>query len=640
MVIKFSLGADVLARKPDYIVGVVVARQADNRRHGDVAARLLHQAAEAARWHVDDGGLAAAWFEALREFGVDPAAHPPAVERLLERVRRGEALPSVNPAVDLANAVSLRYHVSLGVHDLEQTRGSLSVRLARSGDTFLAHGADTPEGVPAGEPVYVDERDVRTRWWVSRQSQGGRALPRSHLLFFPIDGFSGDRERIQQAAAELAQLLHEHLGARTAFHLLDRTCPECVLLHFPLLSRVPSGGDAIDELLGRGVVDIIKREEIEPRLRNGEKLKVKLGMDPTSSRVHLGRATRLFKLREFQLLGHTIQFVVGSFTGMLGDPSDKKATRQQLTAAQVQKNMASYSTQAGQVIDISKAELHYNADWLAPLTFAEVIELAANFTVQQMIERENFHGRYVAGRPIYLHELLYPLLQGQDSVVLQSDVELGGTDQLFNMLAGRVLQERAGQQPQTVITGPLIPGTNGDKMSSSEGNVINVLDSPRDQYFNLMRMHDDLIVTYFETCTTVPFTEVRELAEDLESGRLNPRNAKARLARTIVTQFHSKEDALVAEREFEREVRQHERPAEIANVTLAGGARKLADLVYDLGLVNTKAAARRLVEQGGVAIDGVRITTPQEAVEPRDGMVVRAGKAGWARVRVAAAASR
>lgn len=632
---KFCIAPEILARRPDYLVGVVVARHADNRQHADTPA-LLRAAEAYVRATPSDEACARLWTAALEQFGVDVRQHPPAIGRLLERVSAGQALPSVNPAVDLANTVALRHQVSLGVHDLDAIQGDITVRLAGQRDTFLPFGTDDVEAVPVGEPVYADARDVRTRWWISRQSRRGRGEEQSQTLFFPIDGFAGQTEaQVRAAVDELAALLREHLGAATMTAIVDAGQPCCTLLRYPLISNVPPGGDAIDELLGRGVVDLIKREEIEPRLRNGERLKVKLGMDPTGPRLHIGRATRLFKLRQFQELGHTVQFVVGSFTGMLGDPSDKTAYRQQLTPAQIQANMQTYVEQAAKIIDIRQAEVTYNADWLAPMTFADVIELASSFTVQQMIERENFHDRYVAGRPIYLHEFLYPLLQGQDSVVLRSDVEIGGTDQLFNMLAGRVLQERAGQRPQVVMTGPLIPGANGEKMSTSDGNVINMLDPARDQYFALMRMHDELIPTYFETCTMVPLAEIRELAEELETGRLNPREAKARLARTIVTQFHSAAAAQAAEQNFEREVRHHERPLELPEAATTVQPRRLADLIVELQLAPSKGAARRLVEQGGVEVDGERLRHPNGEVTPADGMVLRVGKAGWVRLKVA-----
>lgn len=574
------------------------------------------------------------WHAALERLGVDVAQHPPAIERLTARVHEGQPLPAVNPAVDLANAVALKHHVSLGVHDLDATRGDITVRLAHEGDSFQPFGNDAPEAVPAGEPVYVDERDVRTRWWISRQSREGRADEQSRTLFFPIDGFVGTTDGdVRAAVDELAALLREHLGAVTTTGFVDAAHPWCMLLRFPLLSKVPLDGDAIDEVLGRGVVDLIKRDEIEPRLRSGEHLKIKHGVDPTGPLLHIGRATQFFKLRQFQDLGHTVQFLVGSFTGMLGDPSDKSAYRRQLTAAEVGRNMERYVEQASLILDITKTEVRFNADWLAGLTFAEVIELAANFTVQQMIERENFHARYVAGKPIYLHEFLYPLMQGYDSVVLQCDVEIGGTDQLFNMLAGRVLQERAGQRPQVVMTGPLIPGTNGEKMSTSVGNVVNVLDPPHKQYFALMRLPDELILTYFETCTTVPMAEIRDLAEELESGRLNPRDAKARLARTIVAQFHGAMAATEAEQAFEREVRHHERPLDIPEVHLTAVPRRLADLLVELCLAPSKGAARRLIEQGGVEVGGERLRQPNAEVTPVDGLVVRVGKAGWARLR-------
>ncbi|HEY8746194.1 MAG TPA: tyrosine--tRNA ligase [Chloroflexota bacterium] len=633
---KFCIAPELLASQPDYLVGVVVARLVDNRRSEGPVTELLRQAEAMVRLQPVDAANGTAWRTAFAQFGIDVQQHPPAVDRLLERVQAGQVLPSVNPAVDLANAIALRHHVSLGVHDLDAVRGDITVRFARDGDTFLPFGSEESETVPVREPVYADERDVRTRWWISRQSRHGRAEARSSTLFFPIDGFAGPTEpQVRAAVDDLAALLRKYLGAVTLTALVDARQPCCTLRRFSLISNVPPDGDAIDELLGRGVVDVIKREELEPRLRSGERLKVKLGMDPTGPRLHVGRATRLFKLRQFQDLGHTVQFVVGSFTGMLGDPSDKTAYRQQLTPVQVHANMQTYVEQAAKIIDIHEAEVHYNADWLAPMTFADVIELASSFTVQQMIERENFHDRYVSGKPIYLHEFLYPLLQGQDSVVLRSDVEIGGTDQLFNMLAGRVLQERAGQRPQAVMTGPLIPGTNGEKMSTSVGNVVNVLDPPREQYFALMRMHDELIPTYFETCTTVPLSEIRDLVEELESGRLNPREAKAHLARTIVSQFHGAEAAQTAEREFEREVRQHERPLEIPEFTITRQPRRLADLIVELHLAPSKGAARRLVEQGGVEVGGERLRQPNADVTPMDGMILRVGKAGWARLKVA-----
>ncbi len=634
---KFSVSPDLFARYPNYVVGVVVARRVDNSQaHAQAAEAVLRQAEAWVREHAQAAEPHAYWHTALQASQVDPAAHPPAVERLLARVQRGERIPSVNPAVDLANAVSLRHGVPLGAHDLDAVTGDLAVRLARAGDTFLSYDASEPDQVPVGEPVYADGKDIRTRYWVSRQSRTGRCEAYSQSLFFPIDGFVGvDNTAVRTAMDELASLLQQHLGAVTTSALLGASTPQATLRRYDLVSKVKPGGDAIDELLGRGVVDLIKRDEIEPRLRNGETVKIKLGMDPTGPMLHVGRATRLFKLREFQQLGHTVQLVVGSFTGMLGDPSDKTAHRQQLTPQQVHANMQRYVEQAALVIDVSKAEVNFNADWLSKLTFADVIELAANFTVQQMLEREAFQLRYEASKPIFLHELLYPLLQGQDSVELRSDIELGGTDQLFNMLAGRVLQGRAGQRPQVVMTGPLILGTNGEKMSTSAGNVINMLSSPRDQYFGLMRMHDDLILTYFETCTTTPLAEIRDLAEQLEDGAINPRDAKARLARVMVTQFHSAEAAVAAEQEFEREVRHHDRPVSLPEVQIAATSRRLPDLLRELGMATSGGAAKRLIEQGAVEVDGQRVRDPNSTITPVEGMVLRAGKSNWAKLRVA-----
>lgn len=650
----FYIAADVAKRIPTIFVGAVVARHADNRRGAAEAAALLSQAQEAvaaeigaergggSTWESWPAGSSwesrppiALWRRAFEQAGLDPR-YPSSIEALLRRIASGERIPSINPAVDIANALSLKYRLPVGAHDVDQLHGDLGIKLAGEGIHFLPPQAEEDEIVPTGELVYGDTKEVRTRRWVWRQSARGRVTPSSTTIFFPIDGFKGETdEAVRDAVAELEGLVRELLAARTRRFFVDAHHPSQPILRFGMISKVKPGGDAIDEAMGRGVVDLITREELEPRLRGGEKLKVKLGFDPTGPLLHVGRATQLFKLRQFQRLGHTIQFVVGNFTGMLGDASDKTAKRQMLTAEQVQANMAKYVEQVGKILDTSTAEIYYNADWLSELRMADVIRLASEFTVAQMIERENFIERYRTGKPIGLHEFLYPLLQGQDSVELHSDVEVGGTDQLFNLLAGRVLQRAAGQRPQAVITGPLIPGTNGEKMSTSLGNTVNILDSPRDQYFAIMRMVDELMITYYETCTTVPLDEIRALSEELEDDRVNPMEVKRRLARTIVGQFHSPEAALQAEEEWDEQVRHGGVPDDVPVIELPSEPRPLVDLLVACNLAASKSEARRLIEQRAVAVDGERVAAANESITPRDGMLVRSGKKRWARIAVA-----
>lgn len=390
--------------------------------------------------------------------------------------------------------------------------------------------------------------------------------------------------------------------------------------------------DEIEELMVRAVVDVIVRDELEAKLRSGRPLRVKLGIDPTSPRIHLGRAVQLRRLKRFQRLGHQVQMVVGDFTARIGDASDKSSARPMLTPEQIESNLGQYRAQIGKIIDVGRAEFRYNSEWLGQLGMADVVHLASNFTVAQMLERENFTLRFQAQKPIGLHEFFYPLMQGYDSVALSSDIELGGTDQVFNLMAGRILQKAFGREPQSIITGVMIEGTDGRKMSSSWGNVISILDPPNEQFGRIMAMRDDLMVRYFDACTDVPYNEITGIAEALGRGEVAPLEVKKRLARETVTLYHSEAEAWEAQDYFERTVQRKELPNEIPLVEVSGKAAVLADLMVHCGLTPSKSEARRLVEQGGVQVDGVRVLDPGQEIRLTDGMVLKAGKRKFVRV--------
>ncbi len=308
--------------------------------------------------------------------------------------------------------------------------------------------------------------------------------------------------------------------------------------------------DEIDELLTRGVVDVIVRDDVEKRLRAGEKLRVKLGIDPTGPRLHIGRAVALRKLRQFQDLGHTICLVIGDFTAQIGDASDKDSARRLLSEREVYENMATYKNQIARILDVSKVEWSYNSDWLGQLRFKDVINLSLNFTVAQMLERENFSLRYAEGKPIGLHEFFYPMMQGYDSYALHADMELGGTDQLFNLMAGRTIQKSLGQRPQDIMVMSMIWGLDGRKMSTSEGNTILIDEPAVDMYGKVMSMGDEHIVSYFEAATDVPMREIEEIRRELEGGA-NPMLAKKQLAYAITRLYHGVEGAQEGQRFFE-----------------------------------------------------------------------------------------
>ena len=350
----------------------------------------------------------------------------------------------------------------------------------------------------------------------------------------------------------------------------------------------------IDEILLRGVAEVIQKDSLRSKLLSGKKLRIKFGIDPTSPNIHLGRAVALLKLRALQDLGHTIVFIVGDFTGVIGDTSDKESERPMLTSKEVKKNMKSYIAQAKKILSTKNLEIHYNSKWLGKLRYDEIGEQADAFSLADFISRENIKKRLEAGSRISLREVLYPLMQGQDSVAVSADIELGGTDQKFNMLAGRRLQERAKRQPQDILMVNLIEGTDGRKMSSSWGNTIDILDEPQNMFGKTMSLNDSLIVKYFIHCTRVPMAEVEVIQQALKGNTINPRDAKLKLAEKITALYHGEKKALQARNDFINTFAKRGAPADLKEEIVERGT-KLDDIILSLGLVASKTEWRRLV---------------------------------------------
>ncbi|MDA8218313.1 MAG: tyrosine--tRNA ligase [Dehalococcoidales bacterium] len=633
---RFGISKEVFDLFPDFCVGVVVAVGLNNR-DGSAAAELQQAVMEArdslVHLPLADDPSQKAWAAAFARLGIDHERFPNAAEALLRRVGEGEQIPSINPAVDLGNTVSLRYRLPVGAHDLDRLHGDFVVRVSGGGDAFTPMGETESEPVPAGEVVYADAAEVRTRRWVWRLGERAKVTAASQNIFFPIDGFVGvNDEAVRQAAADLASLVEQHLGAQVTTFFLDRANPTV-----DLPASVRREPDAVERLLTRGVAEAIPFEDMERYLRAGGKIRIYIGIDPTSRVIHLGHAVALRKLREFQRLGHKVVFLIGDFTGRIGDPTDKSAMRVQLTAEQVVENATSYIEQAGKILDIDSPtnpiEIRYNGEWWDSLTARDMIELAANFTVQQMIQRDMFQRRLEENKPIGLHEFLYPLLQGYDSVALDVNAEIGGTDQTFNMLAGRTLLRALKDKEKFVVSVPLLEGTDGRKMSKSFGNVIGVDDPPYEMYGRLMSLKDELIPRYFELCTDVSALELAQIERELAGQTVNPMALKKRLARHIVAFYHSAEAAREAEARFEREVQQGELPEEMPTVSLShGGSWPVVDLLLALNLATSRGEARRLIQQGSVQTDGVRVEDPRATVAVSDGMVVRSRRRDFARV--------
>ncbi|HEY8449783.1 MAG TPA: tyrosine--tRNA ligase, partial [Bacillota bacterium] len=383
----------------------------------------------------------------------------------------------------------------------------------------------------------------------------------------------------------------------------------------------------------RGTVEIISEDELRVKLeraqREGRPLRVKLGMDPSAPDVHLGHSVVLRKLRQFQDFGHQVILIIGDFTGRIGDPTGKKATRPQLSEEQIRANAATYAEQVFKILDPQRTRIVYNNDWLGRLRFDEVIRLAATYTVARMLEREDFKTRYEQGRPISLHEFLYPLAQAYDSVELRADVELGGTDQKFNLMVVRDVQREYGQEPEVAVISPILVGTDGvEKMSKSLGNYIGLTDPPAEMYGKTMSIPDAQIIPWFQLLTDVPDAEIARMAEGMERGQLNPRDAKMRLARELVTLYHGRQAAAMAEEAFVRVFRRGELPEDVPVVelppeALQDGRARIVELIAATGLASSHSEVRRLIRQGAVRLDGSRITDEHAEVTVREGSVVQ-----------------
>ena len=398
---------------------------------------------------------------------------------------------------------------------------------------------------------------------------------------------------------------------------------------------------SIDEqiaLIERGVVDCISREELVKKLeksaRTGIPLKIKAGFDPTAPDLHLGHTVLLQKLKHFQDLGHDVYFLIGDFTGMIGDPTGKSETRKALTVEQVAKNAESYKEQVFKILDPDRTQVVFNSTWLGKLDSYDMIRLASELTVARMFEREDFRTRFETGKPISIHEFLYPLIQGYDSVALQADVELGGTDQLFNVLMGRDLQRSRGQEPQVVLTLPLLEGLDGvNKMSKSLGNYIGITEPADSIYGKVLSISDDLMFRYYDLLSDLSRSEIAVLKAQLANGEAHPKEVKKRLARELTARFHSPAAAVAAEENFEKVFQKGGLPDVIPEIRLAAnGDIWVPQLLVDAGLVTSTSDGRRMIQQGAVSLDGERVGDQGLKDQAAGEILVKVGKRRFCRV--------
>ena len=392
-------------------------------------------------------------------------------------------------------------------------------------------------------------------------------------------------------------------------------------------------------LIERGAVDFHSREDLVKKLtkslQTGIPLIIKAGFDPTAPDLHLGHTVLIQKLRHFQLLGHHVHFLIGDFTGLIGDPTGKSDTRPPLTPEDVRRNAETYKEQVFKILDPDKTTVVFNSTWLGQLTSYEMIRLASELTVARMLERDDFKKRFESNRPISIHEFLYPLIQGYDSVAMKADVELGGTDQLFNLLMGRDLQRSRGQEPQVVLTMPLLEGLDGvNKMSKSLGNYIGISEAPDSIFGKIMSVSDTLMFRYYELLSDLPMTEVTQLKTDIAAGRLHPKAAKVQLAKEMVARFHTPAAADEAERNFEQVFARHELPDEIEEVRLSVAEAEIwvPKLLLDAGMVKSTSDGRRMIQQQAVTINGEKVSDSNATIPAKGELLLKVGKRKFCKV--------
>jgi tyrosyl-tRNA synthetase len=389
----------------------------------------------------------------------------------------------------------------------------------------------------------------------------------------------------------------------------------------------------INDVLNRGVETILPSKEALEKLMGSKKIRLYLGIDPTGNELHVGHAVVLRKLQQFADLGHEVILLVGNGTVKIGDPTGKDTTRPMLTDKQIEENFATWKSQASKVLDFTKIKIKHNGDWLDKLDYVEMIKLCAKFTVGQMMERDMFVERVKNNQPVHIHELLYPIMQGYDSVVMDVDLEIGGSDQIFNMLRGRDLQKMERNKEKWVLGTKIINGLDGRKMSKSYGNFVGLTENPKDMFGKLMSIADSEIITYFEVLTDVPTTEIEGMRHELDEGK-NPMEFKKKLAHTITSWLHTKHDADNAKDHFEKTVQKKEVPSDLPSIKVGKEHHSALELVTLVKPDMSKSEARRLIEQGGVEIDGKKHFNPVDEVEVNDGTILRVGKRDYFKLKI------
>lgn len=625
--------------------GVVIARGLDNKTRNPEIELLLAGETDRIKGElsiedIKKSGQFDLYRRAMESFGINPSKYPCSVEAIATRIVKKGEFPSISPAVDLGNYISLKYGIPVGVHDIDSLDGELCVRCATRDDCNNVENSLNGDKLTEGEPVYISGDSVRTRRWLWRQMPAGRVSEDSVNFLFPIDGFTENKEVVDAACRELADRLADIFGIDAEVGAVSDACPE---FRFGEMTEEEQEIENQIAVMLKGVAQHTAIPEIREKLTAAKKenrsLRIKLGLDPSAPDIHIGHSVVLRKIRQLQDMGHTAVIIIGDYTGMIGDPTGKSKTRKQLSREDVEKNANTYMEQIFKIIDRSKTEVYYNSEWLSKMTFSDVIELAAKCTVARMLERDDFNNRYTNHLPLSVHEFFYPLMQAYDSVAIKADIELGGTDQTFNILMGRNIQRDYGLDPQLTLFMPLLEGIDGvEKMSKSLGNYIGISEPPAVIYEKTMKIPDSMIIKYYNLCTDVHPDEVNRLQAMLDSGT-NPRDVKMQLAHEITELYSGKEEADLAAERFKAVFQKNEIPEDAPILYISGisdvpAGEQLLTALMEGGFFSSKSEARRIFMQGGAVLDGVKVTDIKSIKLLKGETTLKMGKSKFFRVNV------
>jgi tyrosyl-tRNA synthetase len=644
---KIQFTEKFVEKVPDAREGLLLITNLNNSYNTDHSFQFLCEAMDKARVNflkkdLSENKSIAQWLQKFNELGFESEKNKPSHIQLLSRVLDQQDLPNINPIVNIINAIQITHLVPIGAHDLANAIGSIKVGPNENNLTFPARDSNDISAVDSNEIVHADDKTVLTRKWCWRQGTKDLTNPESKTVMVFINSIDKNTDLLG-IAKEIAGAVSKYAPNSTtqfSFAELSKETPtqdtdklaKLTNIAIPTLETVEINKDEkqIERIVNKAVQEALPTKEgLAKLLKSGRRLRIYYGIDPTAPTLHIGHLVMMRKLEDFRKLGHKVMLLLGTYTGMIGDPTDKKAARVPLTFEKVQENIKAYKAQASSLLSFddkdNPVEIVMNDTWLSKLNFGDVLELASHFTVQQMLKREMFQKRLDEEHPIFLHEFLYPLMQGYDTVHLKADIELGGNDQLFNMLAGRTLASDIQNRSKFVMTGKLLTTADGKKMGKSEGNMVMLKDNANEIYGKIMAFTDEMILSGFELLTDMNQIEVEQLKEQLSSGT-NPMDLKKKLAFTITSELKSVEEAKGAQQYFEDIYQNKVANNEIPEIKIEQDEISIVDLLTTANFAKSKSDARRLVEQGAVKVDDVKIDTWDKVITVKSDTVLRVGK--------------